>query len=337
MIYPYTDDIICQRQGNNRQYVNYKHKSNLFSSALAYIKLQLQISIAIIRLNKKIDYCLFFLEPGLIIPFATARIMHKKILWLMPSSFEKVKELKHKRDLGYSIMLYLYFICLSLVTKIIVYSPHLIKDWSLERYEKKVIIAHRHFPDLNIFKIQNSYVLRDNIIGYIGRFSEEKGILNFIHAVPRLLKDNINYSILIIGDGNLRDEIEALLADININTKKRIILMKWVEHEKLATYLNKIKLLVMPSVTEGLPNIALEAMACGTPVLATAVGAIPDIIVNEENGFILDNTAPDCIISGINRALTFPNIVDVIYNARLLIENEFTLRNVITKWKNIIG
>jgi hypothetical protein len=61
--------------------------------------------------------------------------------------------------------------------------------------------------------------------------------------------------------------------------------------------------MVIPSFTEGLPNIMLEAMACGTPVLATPVGAISDIIRDSETGFIMENNSPKCIIENVNRVI----------------------------------
>jgi len=60
-----------------------------------------------------------------------------------------------------------------------------------------------------------------------------------------------------------------------------------VDHQELTGYLNEFKVLILPSYTEGLPGVILEAMACGTPVLITGVGSIPDIIDDHVNGFLL--------------------------------------------------
>ena len=69
----------------------------------------------------------------------------------------------------------------------------------------------------------------------------------------------------------------------------------WISHDHLPEYLRMLQLLVIPSSTEGLPNIMLEAMACGTPVAATSVGAIPDVIREGETGYILEDNSPECI------------------------------------------
>ena len=65
-------------------------------------------------------------------------------------------------------------------------------------------------------------------------------------------------------------------------------------------------------------------MACGTPVLATSVGGAPDLIKDEETGFIMEGNSPECIAKNVIRALEHPNLERIVENARALVEREFT-------------
>ena len=102
-------------------------------------------------------------------------------------------------------------------------------------------------------------------------------------------------------------------------------------------YLNELKLLVLPSYTEGLPNIMLEAMACGTPVLATPVGAIPDVIKDGETGFIMENNSPERIAENVIRALNDSNLDIIVKNARELVEKDFTYEAAVERYRKILG
>jgi glycosyltransferase involved in cell wall biosynthesis len=103
----------------------------------------------------------------------------------------------------------------------------------------------------------------------------------------------------------------------------RVDLPGWISHDDLPGYLNQLRLLVLPSYTEGLPNIMLEAMACGTPVLATPVGAIPDVIIDGKTGFIMENNSPECIAENVIRALNSPDLERIAENGRRFVEENF--------------
>ncbi len=100
--------------------------------------------------------------------------------------------------------------------------------------------------------------------------------------------------------------------------------------------MNELKLIILPSYTEGLPNIMLEAMACGTPVLATPVGSIPDVIKDGETGFIMKNNSPECIAENVIRALNYPNLEQISLNARILVEKEYTYEKAVEKYKKVL-
>lgn len=115
--------------------------------------------------------------------------------------------------------------------------------------------------------------------------------------------------------------------------------MDWLPHKKLHKYLNELKLLVIPSYSESGPFIAIEAMACGTPILATKVGVIPLLVKDGETGFILDNNSPECIAKNIFRVLKYDNqyLQDVANNARDLIDKNYTFSATVNRWKEIFN
>jgi len=79
----------------------------------------------------------------------------------------------------------------------------------------------------------------------------------------------------------------------------------------------------------------LEAMACGTPVLATSVGMIPEVIADGETGFIMENNSPGCIAQNVTRALNSPKLERVAKNGRQLIVENFTFETTVLRWQKI--
>ena len=69
--------------------------------------------------------------------------------------------------------------------RIIICSERLIGEYNLEMHKNKILLAHEHFIDFNEFKIEKQFFDRDKLVGFIGRLSEEKGILNFIERFQR--------------------------------------------------------------------------------------------------------------------------------------------------------
>ena len=74
-------------------------------------------------------------------------------------------------------------------------------------------------------------------------------------------------------------------------------------HEQVAQYLRDARLLVLPSYNEGVPNVILEAMASGTPAVATRVGGTPEVVVSGETGFLCQPRDPVALGVAIERAL----------------------------------
>lgn len=313
--------------------VQHKGGTNLFTRVVNYVCTQLKISFRLAKLSRRVKLWIFFFgaEP-LILPLLTAKLLRRQVVLAiagLPCRADKVG----KAPL-FNIIDLLSNINLALFDRIIVYSERIVAEQNLEKHRSKISIAQEHFLDFNKFKIQRPLSQRNNLIAYIGRLSKEKGILNFMEALPRILDKRSGISFLIGGDGQLRGKVEEYLGKANLNRKASFI--GWVPHDELPGYLNEVKLLVLPSYYEGLPNIMLEAMACSTPVLATAVGAIPDVIKDGETGFIMEDNSPDCIASNVIRALGHPNLEQIAENARVLVEKEYNFKATVKAYEDIL-
>ena len=312
--------------------VNHEAGTNTFTRIVKFIYTQLRISCKLARITKHVDLWFFFLgEGGLLLPMLTAKLLRKEVV--IVSAASNVSISKAQLDSLSKPIFLLEKINRVLSNKIILYSPNLIKEWNLEKYRHKISIAHEHFLDFDKFKVEKPLGERGNLVGYVGRLSKEKGILNFLEAIPGVLEARDEVTFLIGGDGQMRPQVEECANKLDGKVK----FVGWISHDELPRYLNELKLLVLPSYTEGLPNIMLEAMACGTPVLATPVGAIPDIIKDGETGFIMEDNSPECIAQNIIRALNHPNLEQIARNARALVEKEFTFEKAVERYGKIVN
>jgi glycosyltransferase involved in cell wall biosynthesis len=121
-----------------------------------------------------------------------------------------------------------------------------------------------------------------------------------------------------------------------LKLKDVVSIHPWIDHNNLPNLLNNIKLLIIPSYTEGLPNIMLEAMACGTPVVANSVGAIPDIITDGYNGFLLRGIGANEISSVVINSLNNTSLGIISKAAYQTIKDNFDDEAVTKKWESLL-
>lgn len=307
---------------------------NKFSQVLNYFTTHMKVSFYFLKKSKNADIWIFMGAETLLIPILISFFSRKKTILVLGGSAEKEYEMKANKDKidGYIPLLFKK-ISLFLSDNIILYSPILIEKWNLSKYQQKILIAHRHFLRIDEKKTLNLHK-KKKIIGYIGRLSKEKGVMNFVKAIPDVLKF-CDAEFLICGDGPLLNKIKDYIG--NHNLENNVILPGWISHDEIYKYLEQLKLLVLPSYTEGLPNIVLESMACGTPVLATPVGAVPDIIDDGVTGFIMDNNSHECVVKNIVRALQYNDTEMLTENAFNLIKSEYSYESTVKKWQKVLG
>jgi len=314
--------------------IEYISPRNLIMRILKYSKLQIQIALDMIKNLKNNDVFVFFMAEGLFLPVIIAKLANKKSILCLAASMPKMTAHTFKDTLLSKVVIGAECLSYLVSDQIVVYSPRLISEWNLEKYRPKILIAHEHFLDFTTFNVATPLCDRPPLIGCIGRLSAEKGAQNFIQALPAILNSKQEFHVLIGGDGPLKEAIETSLQADEIITG--VDLPGWISHDDLPTYLNQLRLLVLPSYTEGLPNIMLEAMACGTPVLATPVGAIPDVIIDGKTGFIMENNSPECIAENVIRALNSPDLDRIAEAGRRFVEENFTFEKTVEDWKGVL-
>lgn len=313
--------------------INIVHQpgSNILLRIYRYIKLQIRISM-ILKKCKDVENWFFFLGGEyLIIPILMTKLLNKNAFLILTGNSAKNKSAYI--NVALKPVLYLVTqINFFLLDKIIIYSRNVSKEMSLDNLDK-LVICHRHFINFKEFDYWKPYSKRRNIIGYIGRLSIEKGIKNLIESIPAIIKEK-ELEFWIIGDGDLKKDLIKFTKQKKIDNKVKF--MGWASHSDLPFYLNEMKLLVLPSYSEGLPNVLLESMSCGTPVLASNIGAIPDLIRDHETGFLLNNNSPEQIKTDILRIFNTSENEKIVKNSRELVKNEFNRKNVEEIWRNLI-
>lgn len=315
--------------------VNHKKSSKLLTRTFNYSCTQFKILYHVTIMSRKIDLFVFFIGgEGLLAPMLILKLLGKKVV-LMPGGIS-TKVYSIKKDPLSRFMSVLVSFNLSMADKLVVYSHRLAREANFAKYQHKTVIAHEHFVDFTRFAVRKKIDERSNLVGYVGRLSKEKGILNLIEAVPFVLKGRADIRFVICGKGSLADTVEKIIKAEGVEAHVR--LMEWIAHEDVPQYLNELKMLVLPSFTEGLPNVILEAMACGTPVLATPVGGIPNIIKDGETGLLLKSNDPKHIANRIIELLDKPELLEkVSINAYRYVRENFSYEKTLEAWWKIFN
>lgn len=140
------------------------------------------------------------------------------------------------------------------------------------------------------------------LVGIAGRFVPVKNHALFIEAAAKVRQTVPNAHFVLIGDGELRPEIEAQLDALNL--RECFTLTGW-QRDLTAAY-SDLDVFVISSVNEGTPVTVIEALSAGCPVVATAVGGIPDLLEGGTFGALVPTRDADALAAAMIQTLTTP-------------------------------
>jgi colanic acid/amylovoran biosynthesis glycosyltransferase len=139
----------------------------------------------------------------------------------------------------------------------------------------------------------------------VGRICEQKGQLLLIEAANRLHQSGRDFRLILAGDGEMRPEIESLIAQYGLGNK--ITITGWISSAQVREYILGSQFLVLPSFAEGLPVVIMEAMSLRRPVISTYIAGIPELVIHGENGWLSVAGDVEDLTSTIAQALDTPD------------------------------
>lgn len=165
------------------------------------------------------------------------------------------------------------------------------------------IFVLRNGVDLTLFapgdraELRTELKLRGPLLLSVGHLVMDKGHQLVIEALPHLPAMHL----AIVGDGPMRGRLQALAAELGV--ADRVTWTGNVDQPSLAKYYGAADVTVLASKEEGMPNVLLESMACGTPVVSADVGGAREVVDAPDAGILLEQRTPQAIVDAV-RALT---------------------------------
>jgi glycosyltransferase involved in cell wall biosynthesis len=141
---------------------------------------------------------------------------------------------------------------------------------------------------------------REPVMLFVGSLAEIKGIRFLIQAVPAVRARWPEYRLVVVGEGPLRAELAALAETLGVSSAVQFL--GPLPPGQVRDWMRRARLLVLPSLEEGFGVVLIEALACGTPSVASRIGGIPDVIVPEV-GVLVPPADVEALTQGISSIL----------------------------------
>lgn len=173
-----------------------------------------------------------------------------------------------------------------------------LKELGLSAEKQKVIPSG---VNLNYYKKLKQSVKKNKDkfkILCIARWEEVKGVEYLIRAMPYIVNKFKNIQLQLVGYGSQERYLKDLAHELHVDNSINFI--GPVSYDKIPSYICSSDIFVLPSVSEGLGIVLLEAMAGELPIVASDVGGIPDLVKDGKNGFLIPSKNPKALVEKIN-------------------------------------
>ena len=319
-----------------------EHRVISVRTMTSYALLQGKVALRVFSLRRNFDIGIFLLGgPQMVLPVLMARVLRKRAVVFYTGMGSHLLQVAHETDaaygslnkLGVRLLRASEMLTRILANKVAVESPSVARKFGFDERDTKLRFATL-YVETDKFVSTKPPRLRRYLVGYIGGLEVTKNADKIISALPYLKKALGSLACLVVGTGSERTRL--LLEAHRLGVESDITFRDWIDHDQVPELLGDVTFLVLPSKSEGLPNIVLEAMSSGAIVVATSAGGIPDVVEDGKTGVLLKSIDAESIAIVLLESFATLSLDQVANESRRLIQRRYSLKSAVESWKSLL-
>ena len=203
---------------------------------------------------------------------------------------------------------------------------------ALKHYQREIVVIPNGV-DLARMRPASIKVNEPPRIVFAGRFMNQKNPVQIVHTLAGL-KD-LSWECVMIGDGPLIPNVRREISEEGL--QERFTLTGWIAPEEVLEWFDKSDILFMPSRSEGLPVVGVQALAKGLAMVVSDIGGFVDIVDKDRNGFLVGSSNLDGYVKGLQKLLSNQKLLKRYREASLVKATQFDIRHVVDSYQNLLS
>ena len=204
------------------------------------------------------------------------------------------------------------------------------RQLAMQKYKEPIEVV-LNGVDLTTLRPQQIVLNGPPRVIFAGRFMEQKNPLQFVQTLQELKA--LDWQAVMIGDGVLMPDVQCAIKEAGL--QDRFHLTGWIDPQEVLGWFEKSDILFMPSRTEGLPVVGVQALAKGLAIVASRVGGFVDLVDEDRNGYLIQRPDTMQFSSSLSKLLSDSARLLAFRTASLEKAKSFELEQIVTQYENI--
>ena len=204
------------------------------------------------------------------------------------------------------------------------------RELALQNYSKEILVIPNGV-DVNALKPERVQVNQPPVIVFAGRLMPQKAPLQVVRALKEIT--DLPWKGVMIGDGPLMPDVKKMIAEAHL--EDRFTFTGWIKPEEVMKWFDQSDILFMPSLSEGLPVVGVQALAKGLAIIASRVGGFVDLVDEARNGYLVERENASNFSWRLRDLLENSNRLLSFRNASLEKAKSFEIDRIVDQYENI--